>query len=721
MTPEQIKILLSLLLAILPVVGALLTNAFDKKKPVSENLLVIGLAVVSAVLTLYVGVLSSTPTNQQNTDWIQKVLWTLSIGYSFSLVTVLYLFRNRHDYNLEKTSDDWRQALLRVMESYVKQRLRDSLHDDKIIQVSQERRSQNQLTLNDNYLSQSNQFIQPQRLLTLLNRRNTFLDPGQPIIETFEEEADERLMILGAPGSGKTTLLLELAQSLIKNAKDDPNKPIPMLFELSSWDDKQTIGNWLIADLKSRYNVPEKISSQWLEKSQLIPLLDGLDELGLSGQEKCIEQINEFLKEKYNLPLAVCCREEEYDECGVKLGQLRGTVFLQPLKADQIKDYLRQVMGRNSEWWKIWQLIQNDPNGLGELAKTPLFLHLIPIAYLGGLPQNKYLNPRNQPQAYQNERRKDLFDAYIKKCLESKKSENKHNPWKDEYTKKWLKWLAEILSCQNRKDFFIEKIQPDYLKNNGHRKLYRLIVGIISGLMIGLISGLVTGSISGLVIGAISGLFFSFSDEIQPNNNLELSFDIVGVIIGLIFAITISLTFELSVGLIIGVVVCRCFQIIIKQINQINLGIINISLDKVINSSYLNKRIILPKINKLKINSYPNQGIKESAKYTVIVAIIFLPISMLFMTSFLYDQGITVSQSKIIITGLSFGLFFGIIFAGIPVIQHFALRLILWRNGSIPWNYAYFLSYADKLKLIQQVGGRYHFIHDLLQEHFANM
>ena len=95
--------------------------------------------------------------------------------------------------------------------------------------------------------------------------------------------------------------------------------------------------------------------------------------------------------------------------------------------------------------------------------------------------------------------------------------------------------------------------------------------------------------------------------------------------------------------------------------------------------------------------------------------------------------------------GLSLGLIFGLIsrdkgnltywflvggllgghvgglIAGFACIQHFTLRFILWRNGSIPWNYARFLNYATDRMFLQRVGGRYRFIHDLLREHFAQM
>lgn len=54
-------------------------------------------------------------------------------------------------------------------------------------------------------------------------------------------------------------------------------------------------------------------------------------------------------------------------------------------------------------------------------------------------------------------------------------------------------------------------------------------------------------------------------------------------------------------------------------------------------------------------------------------------------------------------------------------IKHFALRLILYRNNYIPWNYARFLDYATERIFLQKVGGGYIFIHRMLMEHFAQM
>ena len=46
-----------------------------------------------------------------------------------------------------------------------------------------------------------------------------------------------KFLILGKPGGGKTTTLLELAEALLERAEGDSNAPIPVILELSSWQE----------------------------------------------------------------------------------------------------------------------------------------------------------------------------------------------------------------------------------------------------------------------------------------------------------------------------------------------------------------------------------------------------------------------------------------------------------------------------------------------------
>ena len=68
-----------------------------------------------------------------------------------------------------------------------------------------------------------------------------------------------------------------------------------------------------------------------------------------------------------------------------------------------------------------------------------------------------------------------------------------------------------------------------------------------------------------------------------------------------------------------------------------------------------------------------------------------------------------------------FSIWLGLSLSGRACIQHFALRFVLYRSGLSPWNYARFLNYATDRMFLQRIGGRYRFIHKLLQEHFAKM
>jgi hypothetical protein len=59
--------------------------------------------------------------------------------------------------------------------------------------------------------------------------------------------------------------------------------------------------------------------------------------------------------------------------------------------------------------------------------------------------------------------------------------------------------------------------------------------------------------------------------------------------------------------------------------------------------------------------------------------------------------------------------------SGMACIKHLILRIILYFNRSIPWNYAAFLNYASDRILLRKVGGGYIFVHRALQEHFAQL
>ncbi|MDJ0618739.1 MAG: hypothetical protein QNJ63_18690 [Calothrix sp. MO_192.B10] len=116
----------------------------------------------------------------------------------------------------------------------------------------------------------------------------------------------------------------------------------------------------------------------------------------------------------------------------------------------------------------------------------------------------------------------------------------------------------------------------------------------------------------------------------------------------------------------------------------------------------------------------PNQGVWRSANNACLFFGIFFPVGMLCSLNYVKGQ-----NHEVISIGLAVGLLAGLVggkgpvFAGLVLIQHFTLRVILWLQGYTPWNYARFLDYATERIFLRKVGGGYIFIHQTLKEHFA--
>ncbi|MGA9378286.1 MAG: NACHT domain-containing protein, partial [Phormidium sp.] len=255
-----------------------------------------------------------------------------------------------------QSSNILKQKLLEFVSDEVDLRRRNFLHNLVMIDLSMQEQPQQvgqpprPIVIPDKEVG-SIWMLPIQRVLTFFGKSHskTPIEPTKKIIDVFRE-VNGKLLILGTPGSGKTTMLLDLAKELCAEARQNGNKPVPVIFELSNWkDDKQSIVDWLASEIKFKCNLAESISKEWLANHELLPLFDGLDELGLKRQVLCVEAINQFIQENAQRHLVVCCRQVEYQKGEVKLNRLHGAVFLKPLNPAQVKDYLKRV-GKSSLW-----------------------------------------------------------------------------------------------------------------------------------------------------------------------------------------------------------------------------------------------------------------------------------------------------------------------------------------------------------------------------------
>ena len=571
--------------------------------------------------------------------------------------------------------------LLQAVEDEVSARLNQSLYDAISIQLNLEAQPEQVRRLWDFDIKIGDQPIKP-------------IPEGWNSLQVFEE-IKGKLLILGNPGAGKTTTMLELAQKLVVFSKRDAEYPIPVLFNLSTWrDNKQSIQNWLVLELKLKYGVREDVARKWVSDAKLLPMLDGLDELESIRQEPCIQAINHFLNSDCRPQyIVVCSRWEEYSLHSCKL-ELNGATFIKELTYDKIQNYLVTVGQR-----ELYQELQQDLNLL-ELLKTPLFLNIVVLSE-EELSVEEWRNWKTL-----DERRNYLITAYIqrmlKRRLNSKAYSSKEKIPNPEKIRQQLTWLAQQLQRNFLTEFLIEKIQPSWLQTYPQKIFYSVPISLVSWLYIFLWIALFTPLqiADGIGIGLSGGLLFGLVDATTSlkGETIKLVETINFSIINFISKFTFAL---------ISAVLARLFE----------------------DSTYMNapiKSAISSLGAEIELKLTPNQGIFKSLK-NLIQSILFL--LLYFLLAILSLALISLEDSAfpilllivlIILPKVIFRIFIFSI-SSVSCFKHFSIRIILYFSGYASWNYALFLDHCTERLLLQRVGGRYRFIHRLLQEHFAAM
>ncbi|GAA6619304.1 hypothetical protein NUACC26_051170 [Scytonema sp. NUACC26] len=520
------------------------------------------------------------------------------------------------------------------------------------------------------------------------------------IIDLFQQMgAGRSLLILGEPGSGKTTTLLELARDLLQEAELDINQPIPVVFNLSAWvNENITIADWLVRELNTKYQVSKEIGKTWIKNQQLLLLLDGLDEVLAERRDVCVEAINKFCREYGETEIVVCSRIKDYEALSNRF-RFQAAVFIQPLTLEQIHQYLQNA---GSELSAVQTALQGDTT-IQELAKSPLLLSIMTLAYQG-------MSMTDLPGMSLEERRQHLFDKYIQRMIERRMSRRLYS---NEQVLSWLSWLAQRLKTQSQTVFLIERMQPSWFQNPWQKRLYViniLFVFLLLGLPIGLLLIPINRVFLALSFTIIFfGLIFGF-DRIHPVETLKWSGKnasnslIVGMIWGLLFGVLL----KLSAATLYGAIDIQNFVNYVVNL-PISGWIRGIVFGLCLGFIYvLIRGLTGPSIQTL---SFPNQGIRQSAKNAIVFGLIgFLLLGLAAM----------ILRWRILVWGI-FGLLFGVAAGGGEAcVKHLIFRTILYFHGCIPWNYARFLDYATERIFLQKVGGGYIFIHRLLLEHFAD-
>lgn len=552
------------------------------------------------------------------------------------------------------------------------------------------------------------------RVLARPERECQILPADKAIIEVFRE-VRHFLLILGNPGAGKTVTLLELARDLIVSAQNDTSQPIPVIFNLSTWVESQKKGlfEWLLEQFDLWYRIPKKISSAWLQQQRLFLLLDGLDEVKAKYRASCVAAMNAFV-DKYRPPgVVVCCRLQEYVALGDMRLQLEGAVCLQPLTEAQIATYLDRAHLPH-----LQTLIDSNEN-LRELAKTPLLLDVISVAY-----ENVTAEEVSHAATETLEtRQQQLFDRYVDKMFERKVVK----PEVQASLLDKLKWLASQMRQQGEQVFFIEHLRPSYLGSQTQEKFFQYLFGIGMAVFMGLLFFIVGKRTIFVLLSSGSGILWLWAGVVAVMMIGAFWFSIRHSVPE---AIRWSWQGAINRMILWGCVIGIPAGVFLVYQGTFSIGHIGVWLQ---NRVGLNDKVLIILGGMLlfgwlgffvggvtqgqlpdTLKFSPNQGIHQAIKHLWLVILPFSAGVGVFLTvedSSLYS-GLTMGMIALLLGGLLFG---GLV----PIIQHYYVRFLLFASHRLPFRPVTFLTQATQLFLLRRVGGGYKFIHRLVLDHLA--
>lgn len=350
------------------------------------------------------------------------------------------------------------------------------------------------------------------------------------LTEQFRALRRRRLVILGGPGTGKTTLAVQLVRELLASPRE--HEPVPVLLSAASWDTEAfpKLHDWLEVRLAQDYpslRAPEfgtDLPRALATNRQILPVLDGLDELPDGARAAAIAALNGSLSDQDQLILT--SRTDEFTQAVQTAGNaLNSAAVIKPqlLTPAAAADYLESCLP--AEPGPVWTQIlgglkisghdHGPASTLATITSNPLGLWLVRTTYItSGDDPGLLLEPGHFPDAatLRTHLFNHLVPALIKIRLASDNPADRlrlRQSRDPEKVRDWLGFLADRLNRiptddgqAGTRDFAWWQLARYTLRYPYVVKLARLLwLAPALGLGYGLGAGLVGGLVGGLARG----------------------------------------------------------------------------------------------------------------------------------------------------------------------------------------------------------------------------
>jgi hypothetical protein len=226
----------------------------------------------------------------------------------------------------------------------------------------------------------------------------------------------KNLFILGKPGAGKTTFLKYIAVQAAEPVKPVIDK-VPIFISLKQWADS---GAELMSFIVERFDncdfpAAQPFVEELLKSGNAIVLFDGLNEVNQeSGQRDTqTRAMNNFIEKYDRTQCLITCRLAASDYSFKPFTYVEIADFTEPQIKTFVANWFRKEGEKDEETRDKFmaEFARGDNKGLRDLARTPLLLTLLCLAF------NETLTfPQRRVEIYQ-----EALDALLKKWDSSRR------------------------------------------------------------------------------------------------------------------------------------------------------------------------------------------------------------------------------------------------------------------------------------------------------------